>query len=472
MGKTLKNYQIILHGKNPVDVEIVSGEDFTTLYKIFFPRISKVTNILLNSIKEDLLRILRIGSSEIFDMKSIENMKKELQENADKLIEKRMPHIDQETKNVLVSHLVDDMTGLGPIEVLINDPDLEEVVINTSKEHVWVYHKTIGWLKTNITITSEKQIQNYSSIIARRIGRQITTLEPMLDAHLITGDRANATLFPISTKGNTLTIRKFSRRPWTVTDFIANETLNPEVAAFLWLCMQYEMNMIVAGGTSSGKTALLNTLMPFIQPNQRIISIEDTRELQLPKFLHWVPLTTRLPNPEGKGGVSMLNLMINSLRMRPDRIVVGEIRRSEQAEVLFESMHTGHSVYATLHAETAEQVIRRMTNPPINIPHAMMEALHIILVQHRDRRRSIRKTYQVAEVLPLGERADESGVKVNVLYRLKPNGEIAAHDQPIRIFEELGMHTGLTKQELLDDIQEKYNILVWMYKNKINDIER
>jgi flagellar protein FlaI len=363
------------------------------------------------------------------------------------------------------------MIGLGPLEIPLSDPDLEEVVMNTSREPAWVYHKQFGWLKTNITIDSESKLQNYANIIARRVGRQINTLEPLLDAHLTSGDRANATLFPISTKGNTITIRKFARRPWTVTDFVKNGTLNKEVAAFVWLAMQYELNIIVAGGTSSGKTALLNTLMPFIQSNHRIISIEDTRELRLPKFLHWVPLTTRLPNPEGKGEVSMLDLMINSLRMRPDRIVVGEIRRAEQAEVLFEAMHTGHSVYATLHADTADQVIRRMTNPPINIPDVMMESLHLILVQRRDRRKGIRRTYQVAELLPAGDVEEKRKSNLNILYRCKPDGTIAAHDACVRVIDELRKHTNMTDNEFVGELKEKINVIEHMVKKNINDVD-
>ena len=460
----------MLHDKYPVTIEIVSGEDVTMLYKFYPPKISNVTSMLLSSVKEELLKTMTIGSKEIFDLEAIGNLKADLEARTDALIKKKVPTIDAETRNALVATLLDEMIGLGPLEVMINDPELEEIVINTSKEPMWVYHKTYGWLKTNLVISSEQQIHNYASIIGRRVGRQITTLDPMLDAHLITGDRANATLFPISTKGNTLTIRKFARRPWTIVDLITNKTLTSEVAALIWLAMQYELNVIVAGGTSSGKTAILNTLMPFIQPNQRIISIEDTRELQLPKFLHWVPMTTRLPNPEGRGEITMLQLMINSLRMRPDRIVVGEIRRSDQAEVLFEAMHTGHSVYATLHAETAHQVIRRMTSPPINIPAPMLEALHLVVVQFRDRRLGIRRTYQVAEILPIGERPDDSQIKANILYRMKSDGEIVEHEKSVRLFDEIRMHTGMSDEEIQKNLREKTQILDWMVQQNIIDI--
>ncbi len=464
-----KTYDVDVDGLS-VNVKIASERDFTLLYEVSLPEISAATAALLDSVKEDLLVATKISAEEIFDPQTVKKLKDEFRKKAGMIIEKKMPRLAYKVKSVLVTSLVNEMLGLGELEIFLADTNLEEIVVNSSKEPVWVYHKEFGWLKTNVCVKSEKQIQNYASIIARRIGRQINILDPLLDAHLVTGDRANATLFPISTKGNTLTIRKFARKPWTITDFVENKTLNSEVAAFLWLIIQYELNMIIAGGTSSGKTSFLNTLMPFIQPNHRIISIEDTRELQLPDYLHWVPLTTREPNPEGKGGIEMLDLMINSLRMRPDRIIVGEIRRADQAEVLFEAMHTGHSVYATLHADTVEQVIRRMTNPPINIPDVMLEALHAIGVMYRDRRKGIRKMYQLAELMPTGETGEKIVLKPSVLYRYKPNGEIVAHDECVRIFDALKMHTGMTQKEIIADLTEKIKILNWLVENHVNGI--
>jgi len=468
--KLIETYEIPLYDTK-VRVDIVKGAELVMQYMIHRPELSGPTSILLESVKDEILKEVRIKPQEIFEAKSVEKLSRDFREKAHEIILKKLPNLDAAKRNSLVSYLISEMIGLGLLEIPLNDPDLEEIAVNTSAEPAWVYHKKHGWLKTNITVKTEQQVQNYASIIARRIGRQITTLEPLLDAHLVTGDRANATLAPISTKGNTLTIRKFARKPWTVTDFITNGTLNSEVAAFLWTAIQYELNIIVAGGTSSGKTALLNSLMPFMQPNHRIISIEDTRELQLPSFLHWVPMTSRLPNPEGKGEVSMLDLMVNSLRMRPDRIVVGEIRRGDQAEVLFEAMHTGHSVYATLHADTAEQVIKRMTNPPINIPEVMMEAVHLIIVQRRDRRTGARKTSQVAELLPAGDVEEKRGLKVNVLYRLKPDGSIAPHDPCIRIIDLLRMHTGMTDREFMSELKEKMAVLDYMVKHNINDLD-
>lgn len=464
----IKSYQVKVD--NVVsNIDIISGDDYTNIYRIYIPNVGEATAAIMTKIREQLLRESNLAIGEIFDPENIKNLKNKFMKRAEILITKEIPSIDTETKNILIGSLMQEMLGLGKLEILISDDNLEEIAVNSPKDYVWVFHRDYGWLKTNILIEKDDIIRNYASIIARRVGREITNLSPCLDAHLITGDRANATLFPISSKGNTITIRKFARKAWTIVDFLESKTISTDVAAFLWTMIHYEMNVIIAGGTSSGKTALLNTLMPFIQPDHRVVSIEDTREIQLPDFLQWVPLSTRSANPEGKGEVSMLDLMVNSLRMRPDRIVVGEIRRADQAEVLFEAMHTGHSVYSTLHAETAEQVINRMTNPPINIPEIMLEALHGIVVQYRNRRKGIRRVFQVAEVLKTPPMEFVNNVsRINILYKLAADDKIEPFAESKRIFNELRMYTGMDKTEILKEIDEKKTILNWLVKNKVN----
>src|SRR3989344_2782881 len=331
-----------------IPVLITGGPGITPIYEIIFVDLSTGTKALLDEIRHELITQVTISAGEVLDPKIITKLKLKFRKRAEELILNKLPRITEKVKNYLIVNLVNDMLGLGKIELLLNDPYLEEIIVNSATEPIRVYHKKYGWLLTNIMLQTESQVQNYSNIIARRVGRQITTLNPLLDAHLVTGDRANAVLYPVSNKGNTITIRKFARDPWTVADFMKNNTCTSGVFSLIWLAMQFEMNMLVSGGTGSGKTSMLGVCMPFMPPNHRIISIEDTRELMLPEYLYWTPLTTRQPNPEGKGEVSMLDLLINSLRMRPDRIILGEMRKKDQAEVLFEAMHTGHSVYATV----------------------------------------------------------------------------------------------------------------------------
>jgi len=469
--KILDKY-VLSSDKIRLDVEIVrSPDEFVPVYKLKIPKLERGTVVMLEDIKDTVISQIPIRVTELLNPKSLENLKRKFYVKSLELMEKRLPKVPHEKKQFLASTLVQEMLGLGRLEALLSDGNLEEVVINSSKEPVWIYHKKHGWLKTNIIISTESQIQNYAAGIARRVGRQITTLHPLLDAHLISGDRVNATLFPVSTLGNTLTIRMFRRKPWTITEFIKNKTISSEIAAFFWLAIQYEMSMIISGGTASGKTSLLGSVLPFIQPNQRVITIEDTRELNLPKFLHWVPLTTREPNPEGKGEVSMLDLLVNSLRMRPDRIIVGEIRRQRQAEVLFEAIHTGHSVYATLHADTVEQTYRRLINPPINVPETLLEALDLIVAVFRDRRTGIRRIFQVAELLP-ASKSEGKGTSLRILFRWNiRKDKIEKYQESYRFMKELEMHTGMSVKEIAGDLKKKEKILDWMVKNDVNTVD-
>jgi len=473
MAEILSKYTVMAD-KVPGLVTISrKADEYVPTYNIVFPRVAPATEAVLESIKEKLIETVRIEITEILDPKALEDVKRRFLESADNYIRKELPRITESEKDALSGYLVHEMLGLGRLEVMLNDEGLEEIVVNNSTEPLWVFHKKFGWLKTNVIIPTEDQIYNYASIIGRKVGRQITNLDPLMDAHLPTGDRVNATLFPISTKGNTITIRKFRREPWTMIHFIdpKDRTISKEVAALLWLAVQYELNILVAGGTASGKTSVLNALMPFMPANHRIISIEDTRELRLPDFLHWIPLTTREPNPEGKGEVTMLDLMINSLRMRPDRIVVGEIRRQPEAEVLFEAMHTGHSVYATMHADRAEQVVRRLINPPIALPESLLEVLHIILVQFRHRRLGIRRTFQVAEIIG-GESAEgKAAIKLELLYRWKPKTDtIEKVKDSVRILDEIRLHTGMSDEELAKDLKEKELILQWLFDHNVKTV--
>jgi len=227
---------------------------------------------------------------------------------------------------------------------------------------------------------------------------------------------------------------------------------------------------LISGGTGTGKTSFLTTLLPFIPPNQRILSIEDTREIKLPDFLHWVPLVTREPNQEGKGKITMLDLLVNSLRMRPDRIILGEIRRSREAEVLFEAMHTGHSVYATIHADTAIQTYRRLISPPISVPENLVEAIDLLVVMYRDRRSGIRRVYEVAEILPQFRKTIEAE-KINLLYKWERKTDfLSKYHESKKSFAKLEMLTGLNEREIKRELKNREKVLNYMIKKNIRDV--
>ncbi|MBW2984338.1 Flp pilus assembly complex ATPase component TadA [Candidatus Woesearchaeota archaeon] len=447
-----------------------SQEKDVPVYEIIMPGLEPATRALLDSLMNSLAQKIPIAVEDITDPRKIIELKEVFFEKALQSIKAELPKSEESQVKMLAGTLLHKMYGLGEMEVVLSDNLLEEVAINGANQPISLYHKKYGWLESTEYPKGEEDIYNFASQIGRKVNREITSLNPIMDAHLLTGDRVAATLFPISTSGNTITIRRFARNPWTIVHFIDPKIncFSKEIAAFLWMAMQYELNIMVAGGTASGKTSVLNAVTSLIPATQRIISIEDTREITLPDSLlrNWIPLTSRNPNPEGKGEVSMLDLLVASLRMRPDRVIVGEVRRRQQAEAMFEAMHTGHAVYCTMHADTIAQVLRRLVEPPIKIPRSEVEALHLILVQYRDRRRGLRRTLELAEVLSGGEKLD-----VNYLYRWLPrNDSFEKTNDSVRITEELNLHTGMTPKEISRDLKEKQLILEWMLKNNIKDV--
>ena len=457
----------------PIKIKIIRNKhEFADKYVNIRFVLDKGTSYIIEDIKNQILDELNVRPEELTSPDKIQKLKYIFKDMLKQKIDSLFPDLSPDFRRTIVGIIINEMVGFGPLEPLLSDDELEEIVVNSSEDPVWVYHKRFGWLKTIIKIPSEKDILHYSEKIGRIVGREITNLTPIMDAHLLTGDRVNATLKPISSSGNTITIRKFRRRPWSIIDLIDPKinTLSAEVASFLWTAIEYELNILVSGGTGSGKTSMLNALLTFVQPNHRIISIEDTRELNLPKYMHWVPMVVRLPNQEGKGGVTMFDLLVNSLRMRPDRIVVGEVRRESEAQVLFEAMHTGHSVYATLHASRADQVVRRLTSPPISLPKTMLTPLHLTVVQFRHRKLGIRRTMEVAEFVPT-VRGGEETLELNFLYRWRPNTDkITPSETSVRVAEELSSVAGLTQREIDEEIKNKVNVLNWMLRHNIRDV--
>jgi len=449
----------------PIKVTIVRKKgEFVPIYEVSIASISKTTEFMLERIRQELIRAVNLEMIDLTDLKKTKLIESQFEEAIADLINKYFPDLDDETKGFLTSYLLTKSLGLGMIEFLMNDHQLEEVVVNDATEPIWIYHRKHGWLKTNVYVRDEDQTRHFASIIGRKVGRQISVLEPLLDAHLEEGDRVNATLMPISTAGNTLTFRKFARDPWTITRFIMSETISVEAAAIIWMAIQYEMSAIIAGGTASGKTSALNCFADFFPPNQRIISIEDTREIRLPKFLHWVPMNTRLPNAEGKGEISMEDLLVNSLRMRPDRIIVGEVRRKREAETLFEAIHTGHSVYATFHANNAEQTVDRLTHAPIEVPPILLPAISLIIVQFRNRRSGVRRTFQIAEIL--------EDATVNILMQYDQQTDRLVKKNPSKsLFKNLRLYTGMSDSQIRQDLDEKEKVLNYMVKLNITDVD-
>ncbi|MEM4397950.1 MAG: ATPase, T2SS/T4P/T4SS family [Candidatus Woesearchaeota archaeon] len=461
--KNLDSYQIQIK-KIPLQITIYKqkGEP-VPLYYLSLLNISDQTKRIIEKIREEIITNLSFELSKKKTNDSEKDIREKFKVKLKELVKTQFSNADQHTIDIITNYILITSLGLAEIEFLLEDTNLEEIVVNNAKTPVWVYHRKHGWLKTNIIFNDENKIRHFATVIGRKVDRGISYLQPLLDAHLETGDRVNATLMPITSKGNTITIRKFSKTPWTITSLIKNGTIDLSSAALIWQAIQYEISILIVGGTGSGKTSFLNSISNFFPPNQRIISIEDTRELNLPETLHWIPMQSRLPNPEGKGEITMLDCMINTLRMRPDRIIVGEIRREKEIEVMFEAMHTGHSVYSTFHASNVDEAIARLTNPPINLPKQLLSSIGLIVVQNRNRRTGKRKTFQIAEIL-------ENGLPNMIMQYDELNSIMKQLNNPDKLIRTLNLYTGMTAKMIYDDLKEKISILKWMVIKNIEDI--
>jgi len=303
----------------------------------------------------------------------------------------------------LLDWVIADILGYGPIEPLLQDASITEVMVNGPKN---VYIERHGLIeKTNIAFENDAHLMRIIDRIVSPIGRRVDESSPMVDARLPSGYRVNATIPPLSMDGPLLTIRKFATTPYTAQDLVANGTLSPQIVGFMKACVEARVNLVISGGTGTGKTTLLNVVSAFIPARERIITIEDTAELQL-KQEHVARMEKRPPNVEGRGEITIRQLVINALRMRPDRIIVGEARGGEALDML-QAMNTGHDgSMTTIHSNSPRDTLRRIETMVLmagmELPlKAIREqvASAIDLIVHMNRMRDgTRKVVQVAEV--------------------------------------------------------------------------
>ena len=444
-----------------IKAEIIE-DGLIPLYNVSVPKFTERERQLLNEIREKLVEVA-VSQGDNFQVNE-ESFAGEVKEFL------KMKGVRDTDK--LASQISQEMLGYGELDPMIKDDDLEEIMVIGTGNPVFVYHRKLGMMKTNVIFDDDTDIKAIIDVIARQVNRRIDQQTPILDARLNDGSRVNATIPPVSADGSSLTIRKFRKDPLTVIDLINFKTMSSHLAGFLWVCVDglgvKPCNAIIAGGTGSGKTTTLNTVTSFTPPRERIITIEDTLELQLP-HAHVLRMETRPPNIEGKGELNMDHLVKNSLRQRPDRVIVGEVRGGE-AITLFTALNTGHSGFGTLHANTARETITRLTNPPMNVPNIMIPALDFIIMQNRMYRPeggSIRRITEVAEVVGM----EEGNVQLNRVFEWNNVVDkveyVGIASQTLREMAEL---RGITITEIEEEIEKRRLVLEYMGDNNIRSI--
>ena len=372
----------------------------------------------------------------------------------------------------IIDKLTNDLKGYGKIDSLLKDDELEEIMIIGKNKPVYVYHRKKGMMITEINL-SEIETKQIINKIANYVQRKIDKETPILDARLPNGSRVNATIPPITADGSTITIRKFKKEQLTILDLIKSNSLSPHLAAFLWINIDglnvRPSNIIISGGTGSGKTTTLNTLSSFIPSDERIITIEDVLELQIPQE-HVIRTETRPPNIEGKGEINMDILLKNSLRQRPDRIIVGEVR-SKEAITLFGALNTGHSGMGTLHANSTQETITRLINPPMNVPSIMINSIDFIVMQNRifhPTQGIIRRVTEVAEVVGM----EMNKVQLNKIYQYDYSEDKLEYTAiSSKALNEMASMKGISIKEITKEIKDRESYLIENSENRRNIYE-
>lgn len=357
------------------------------------------------------------------------------------------------------------------IASLLFDENLEEIMA-IGQGRVYIYDKRRGMAATDVVL-SEQEIREAIRKIANFSGRPVDDSNPLLDARLPDGSRVNATLSTVTPRGSTITIRKFKREPLTIADLIRYKTMSSKLAAFLWVAVEglktKPANILILGGAATGKTTTLNVLSCFIPANERIISIEDVMEVNL-RHEHWIPMETRPLGGGTKSEITMDALLKNALRMRPDRIIVGEVR-AEEALTLFTAMNTGHEgCLATIHANSAREGLLRLQSHPMNVPDVMIPALDLVIAQKKqmEKGKLARKVFEVAEI----SGREGGNILTNTLFEYAPKAD--ALEVKIlngRIIQELSRLRNLTIKEIDEEIDKREAVLDTLTKSNLNQGE-
>ncbi|WP_276257478.1 type II/IV secretion system ATPase subunit [Haloglomus litoreum] len=385
------------------------------------------------------------------------------------LVDEHAATVDPGTLHKVVYYLRRDFLGFGPIDPIMRDSAIEDISCDGTEVPVYVYHREYRDLPSNVSF-SERKLNSFVVQLAQRAGRSVSIASPLVDASLPDGSRIQLTLGgDISTRGANFTIRKFADVPYTPVDLIEWNTFSVEQMAYFWLAIENNKSLIFAGGTGSGKTTSMNAVSFFIPQHSKVVTIEDTREIDLPHE-NWVQSVTRSSaSGEGRGEVTMYNLLQAALRQRPEYLLVGEIRTEQNvALTFFQAMGTGHTAYTTIHADSVETALSRLQNPPLSIPTQMLQDLDVISIQRQtflgDRR--VRRNATVAELS--GDETQPDRVDWTDIFEWDPETDTHERVGESDVLLQIARERGWTDEQLAGEFQARQRVLEYLVEENIH----
>ncbi|MHA1303474.1 MAG: type II/IV secretion system ATPase subunit [Candidatus Heimdallarchaeaceae archaeon] len=428
---------------------------------------------IYNKILEILIEELDVDFSVLKDFtKAEEYLKKKIVD----VIKRYRIKLNESQFEKIMYYLTRDLIGFGKIQPLMLDPNIEDISCDGVGIPIYVWHRKYESIATNVSYDTEEELDSFIIKLAQRAGRHVSIANPLLDASLEDGSRVQLTYGrEVTQRGSTFTIRKFKADPFTITDLILYNTIDIDIAAFYWFVMEHNISILVAGGTAAGKTTLLNTLCMMIKPDMKIVTIEDTAELNL-AHENWIPSVVRSGFGETtetgyrRGQISMYELLRAAMRQRPDYIIVGEIRGKE-AYAMFQAMSTGHRGLGTIHGDSVEGVIHRLESKPMDIPRNMMKSLDIIHVIRKVRHQAkfARRTQTITEIIGLDPVTEE--ILTNKVYQWNPREDTFIYFGRSYVLEQIMENTAMTEQDIHDELERRKTVLRWMVKKRIRYFE-
>ena len=434
------------------------------IYDVEEPILSEEDKKNLKRVEQAMSEMINVNM--VGDDKSQENLLDYIDKTARLIISELAIAVEEEVYRNMFYYLYRDFVGLNEIEAMMQDYFIEDIECNGAGEPVYIVHRVFRNIKTNVKFGEIDKLSNFVEKLAQKTGRYISYASPILDGSLPDGSRVNATYTEdISSKGPTFTIRKFTKTPWTPTQLLGFHTMSPEMLAYFWILLQYQSNMMIVGGTASGKTTLLNAVAFFIPQENRVVSIEDTRELNLPRE-NWLPSVVRGGVSEaGIGEVDMFSLLRSSFRQNPDYVIVGEVRGKE-ASVLFQGMASGHASISTMHADSVDSIIQRLETPPISLSPMLVNGLDCMAIMTHaiidgKETRKLREIVEVIKVQPDGT------ALTNTPFSWNPADDKFYSKKGSKLFDKIALKFGMPREKLQEEFEIRTKLLYVLFQNKV-----
>jgi len=435
-------------------------------YEVFEPTLTQEEQSWLQTIRDFLIEQIDVTMS---DLGSDEKAREYLRDHVRKIVDDFNLPVNEYSLDKMLYYITRDYVGYGKIDVMMRDALIEDISCNGASVPVYVWHREHESIPSNLFFNSEEDLDSFVIRLAYRTRRMISIANPIVDSTLPDGSRIQMTLGKVVTKhGSTFTIRKFKADPLTIVDLIKYKTLSSQMAALFWFLMENKINIFVCGPTASGKTTTLNTLSCFIRPDLKIVTIEDTPEVQI-YHKNWIRSVTR-PSVGASAEISLFDLLRAAMRQRPDYIIVGEIRGAE-AYTLFQAMATGHGGVSTLHAESVAAAVHRLETKPMEIPRTLIVGLNIITIQQRMSRegRPVRRTITATEIVGLDSRSNE--IITNELFRYRAEDDSYRYSGRCYLLEKTAKALGRDLRDVSEDIDRRATVLDWMIRNNIRSFK-